>query len=394
MFLVLILLPVVAVAAADWLHYRRRVHALAPWRRRLFVAWCCATDALPVLLLLAGLLLPDNPTALVRAMMWGVWVWMLAAVPRGIYYLFSLVGLRRAGWGAGLAAAALLVWGATGGRTRIEVRRMEVRSDRLPAAFDSLRVVQLTDIHVGTLVAPERELARLVDSVEALRPDLVLFCGDLVNIRSSEMEGAPARILGRLRAPLGVYSVLGNHDVGTYIKDTAALRPETSRRRLVETQQAMGWRVLEDTTLWLRRRGDSISLSGISFDPSLRERRHDRRLPLPQLDRIYRDLPADAWNITLTHLPQYWDAILDHRRGDLTLAGHVHAMQLKVRLFGRSYSPARLLYTRWSGRYDERGRTLSICDGSGYVGYPLRLGAPPQITLITLRRCESPSPRP
>ncbi len=271
---------------------------------------------------------------------------------------------------------------------------MEVRSDRLPAAFDSLRVVQLTDIHVGTLVAPERELARLVDSVEALRPDLVLFCGDLVNIRSSEMEGAPARILGRLRAPLGVYSVLGNHDVGTYIKDTAALRPETSRRRLVETQQTMGWRVLEDTTLWLRRRGDSISLSGISFDPSLRERRHDRRLPLPQLDRIYRDLPADAWNITLTHLPQYWDAILDHRRGDLTLAGHVHAMQLKVRLFGRSYSPARLLYTRWSGRYDERGRTLSICDGSGYVGYPLRLGAPPQITLITLRRCESPSPRP
>lgn len=271
---------------------------------------------------------------------------------------------------------------------------MEVRSDRLPAAFDSLRVVQLTDIHVGTLVAPERELARLVDSVEALRPDLILFCGDLVNIRSSEMEGAPARILGRLRAPLGVYSVLGNHDVGTYIKDTAALRPETSRRRLVETQQAMGWRVLEDTTLWLRRGGDSISLSGISFDPSLRERRHDRRLPLPQLDRIYRDLPADAWNITLTHLPQYWDAILDHGRGDLTLAGHVHAMQLKVRLFGRSYSPARLLYTRWSGRYDERGRTLSICDGSGYVGYPLRLGAPPQITLITLRRCESPSPRP
>ncbi|HCN13593.1 MAG TPA: phosphohydrolase, partial [Alistipes sp.] len=114
MFLVLILLPVVAVAAADWLHYRRRVHALAPWRRRLFVAWCCATDALPVLLLLAGLLLPDNPTALVRAMMWGVWVWMLAAVPRGVCYLFSLVGLRRAGWGAGLAAAALLVWGATG----------------------------------------------------------------------------------------------------------------------------------------------------------------------------------------------------------------------------------------------------------------------------------------
>lgn len=394
MFLALILLLIAAIAVADRLHYRRRVHSFAPWRRRAFVAWCTATDLLPLLMLLAGALLPDNPTPVMRTMMWGAWVWMLAAVPRGLFYLFSLVGLRRAGWGGALIAAALLVWGATGGRTRLEVERMEVRSDRLPAAFDSLRVVQLTDIHIGTLVSPERELGRLVDSVGALRPDLILFCGDLVNIRASELDGVPACILGRLRAPLGVYSVLGNHDVGTYIKDTVALPSATSRRQLVAAQRRMGWCVLEDSTLWLRRGGDSISLSGITFDPALRERRHDRRLPLPQLDRLYRDLPADAWNITLTHLPQYWDAILESGHGDLTLAGHVHAMQLKVRLFGRSFSPARLLYPRWSGRYDERGRTLSICDGSGYVGYPLRLGAPPQITLITLRRCESPSPRP
>lgn len=394
MFLVLILLPIAVIAAADWLHYRRRVRSYAPLRRRVFVACCTATDLLPLLMLLAGALLPDNPTPVIRTMMWGIWAWMFAAAPRGVFYLFSLAGLRRAGWAAALLVAALLVWGATGGRTRLEVDRMEVRSDRLPAAFDSLRVVQLTDIHIGSLVSPERELGRLVDSVEALRPDLILFCGDLVNIRSTELDAPARRILGRLRAPLGVYSVLGNHDVGTYIKDTVALPSATSRRQLVAAQRGMGWCVLEDSTLWLRRGGDSISLSGITFDPSLRERRHDRRLPLPRLDRLYRDIPADAWNITLTHLPQYWDAILDSGRGDLTLAGHVHAMQLKVRLFGRSYSPARLLYPRWSGRYDERGRTLSICDGSGYVGYPLRLGAPPQITLITLRRCESPSLRP
>lgn len=88
------------------------------------------------------------------------------------------------------------------------------------------------------------------------------------------------------------------------------------------------------------------------------------------------------------HIPQLWGQIADAGYGDLTLAGHVHSMQMKLRLFGRAFSPAQLLYTRWSGRYDEGGRTLYINDGTGYVVFPMRLGAYPEITLITLRRCE------
>ncbi len=388
MFRLLILLLVASAAAVDRHHYRRHAARWSLGRRRAFVAWCGVTDALPALLMLVGTLLRDNPTPVIQAMMWGIWGWMAAVGSRMLFYLVARLGLRRTAWAAAADCLALCVWGATAGRSRIEVDRMEVSSPKLPAAFDSLRIVQITDIHIGSLVSPARELRRLVDSVNALRPDLVAFCGDLVNIRYSELDREASRILGGIRAPLGVYSVLGNHDVGTYVKDSAALSPAVNICRLVERQEAMGWCVLRDTTLWLRRGGDSISLSGISFDPALKDRRHDRRLPLPDLDALYRDVPADGWNLTLSHLPQNWDAILASGRGDLTLSGHVHAMQLKVRLFGRSYSPARLLYPRWSGRYDAQGRTLSICDGSGYVGYPMRLGAPPQITLITLRRCE------
>ena len=106
------------------------------------------------------------------------------------------------------------------------------------------------------------------------------------------------------------------------------------------------------------------------------------------LSGAYRGVPDSLYNITAVHIPQLWGQIADAGYGDLTLAGHVHSMQIKLRLFGRAFSPAQLLYTRWSGRYDEGGRTLYINDGTGYVVFPMRLGAYPEITLITLRRCE------
>ena len=139
---------------------------------------------------------------------------------------------------------------------------------------------------------------------------------------------------------------------------------------------------------YLRRGGDSISLTGLSFDPALRHMRHDPDLPPADLSGAYRGVPDSLYNITAVHIPQLWGQIADAGYGDLTLAGHVHSMQMKLRLFGRAFSPAQLLYTRWSGRYDEGGRTLYINDGTGYVVFPMRLGAYPEITLITLRRCE------
>lgn len=270
----------------------------------------------------------------------------------------------------------------------MHVNRVEVCSAKLPSTFDGMRIVQLSDMHVGTIVSPERELRRIVDSVEALQPDLIVFTGDLVNVRSSELTDRIALSLRHLQAPYGVASVIGNHDSGVYIKDTVRQLPAESLCEVVAWQRAQGWRVLEDTTVYLVRGRDSISLSGISFDPVLRKKRHDSELPPARLDVVYQGVPDSLFNITAVHLPQLWQQIVESGYGDLTLAGHVHAMQMKVRLFGGAISPARLLYERWSGRYEEGAHTLYINDGTGYVAYPMRLGAWPEITLITLRRCE------
>lgn len=379
----MILTLALGAAAADFfrLHRLRRRGAAAA-RLRLPAAWAVLTDLLPLAVAVSGVLVRDNTPAYMWFAMWAFWLWLATVLPRLVFYLFELVRLPRTGRVLGVCVALLMIWGATTGRTRLHINRVEVVSCRIPAGFDGYRIAQLSDIHLGSVVRPARELQRIVDSVNRLRPDLVVFSGDLVNIRYTELDSTAMRILGGFRAP--VVSVTGNHDVGVYVKDTTALPAAENLRRVIRRQQAMGWRVLQDTTLYLRSHGDSISLSGISFDPELRKKRHDKELP-PVSKAAYRGVPDTLYNITVVHLPQLWPQIAEAGYGDLTLAGHVHAMQLKVRLLGRAWSPARLLYKRWSGRYDEAGSTLYINDGTGCVAYPMRLGAWPEITLFTLR---------
>ncbi|MDE6876460.1 MAG: metallophosphoesterase, partial [Alistipes sp.] len=208
--------------AADMHHYRRmRREGAGTLRRRLFIVWASLTNSLPLVVAVTSLLLCDHSTTYIRWSMWIFWVWIIALFPRIGFYALNALHRPRLGILAGFGIAVLMIWGATAGRTTLRINKIEVCSERLPASFDGLRIVQLTDIHVGTLVHPDRELQRLVDSVNALKPDLIVFTGDLVNIRSSELEPDVMQILARFAAP--VYSVTGNHDIGSYIKDTMCL---------------------------------------------------------------------------------------------------------------------------------------------------------------------------
>ena len=369
--------------AADFIHFRRRRRRKQPVRRAL-VAWVAATDALPILSSLIGALSRDNGPELMYLYMWLFWAWIVTVPPRLAFYAFNFVNLRRTGYVAACAFVLFALWGTTRGRTSIRVNRVEICSDRIPEAFDGFRFVQITDMHVGTLVRPERELTRLADSVNAQRPEAVFFTGDLVNIRAGELDERTTALLRRIAGP--VWSVTGNHDVGTYIKDSLRFPAAGEAREVVARQRAMGWRVLDNETVYLRRGDDSIALSGISYDRSLARQRHDRTLPGYDFGTTYRDVPQDLYNITAAHIPQLWEQILDAGYGDLTLSGHVHSMQCKIRLFGRAFSPAQLMYRHWSGPYEKQGRTLYVNDGIGYVGFPMRIGANPEITLFELRR--------
>jgi len=386
-------LPLIAATVwADIRMWRRLRHAVrSRFLKGMLGAWLILTDLTIPLSMLLFRLLPDNTTASLQALGWINLFWLCTVVPRMIVYIGYASrrrAMRTAAWAAACGIVVLFAWGTFVCRDNLRVEEITVTSDKLPAAFDGLRIAFFSDLHLGSLLRPEPEVSRLVDTLNTLNPDLILFGGDLVNIRYTELDSAMSVRLGRLKAPLGVYSVTGNHDTGVYIKDSMRLTKEINTARLIARQRAMGWHVLDNETLILRRGGDSLSLTGISFDVSLRNFRHAYDLPDTDTKQAYGTTPATLYNITLCHLPQLWDRIAADSYGDLTLSGHVHSMQMKLPLGRRGISPARILYKRWSGSYRERGKTLYINDGIGSVGIPVRLGASPEITLLTLRRNE------
>lgn len=273
------------------------------------------------------------------------------------------------------AAALLFLYGFLFGWKRITVKELEITSPRLPAAFDGYRIAHISDLHLGTYGGDTTFVSRFVEQVNALRPDIILFTGDLVNTSAGEI--APhAGVLSRLAAPDGVAAVLGNHDYceyGLYDTRDGAIR---QRDMLMESEKAMGWRLLRDGNTILRRGADSIALIGVE---------NTGRPPFPargNLHRAMQELPEGIFKILMTHDPSHWRReVLPATDIDLTLSGHTHAVQLRI----GNFSPAQWVYPEWGGLYTEQGRMLHVSVGTGGT-VPFRLGAWPEIDIITLRR--------
>lgn len=375
--------------AVDSAVVRRRMCGPSLRVRRAVTAVAWVADMLPFIF--SGVTLAvcrDNTTEVTMASMWVFFAYMMLAVARLPLNLCLLASRRgwvhAAGGVLSAAAATAFVYGMAVTRTDYVINRVEIVSDRLPASFDGYKIVQLSDLHVGTMICPKRETERIVELCNGTGADMAVFCGDLVNIRHTEI-GAVAPALSRLRAIDGVYSVMGNHDLGVYVRDTLSLPIEENTRRVIAAETALGWHVLDDQTVYVRRGGYSISVTGLSFDRGWAEKRHSPDLPASEFAAAYDGVPQDMFNITLSHIPQLWDDITAEGYGDLTLSGHVHAMQIKLPAGRRGVSPAAVRYRRWSGLYAEHGRNLYINDGIGCVLFPMRVGARPEITLLILR---------
>ena len=303
------LLTLGTIAADIFVWLRRVRRSGSALRRRLFAAWCILSDLLPFAIAVVNWTSSDNTTPVMSFSMWCFWLYLLLVLPRLLYYVFRLCRLPRVGAVAGVALAAALVWGATYGRTKLGrqpgdgavgaaagiVRRLPRGAVlRRACGVDGASRTGTTPIGGGT----QRPAAR---------------CGALLRRFGQhplhELTDSVRRILSGLKAPCGVYSVTGNHDVGVYIRDTLSLPADENLRRLVAAQRSMGWYVLEDTTAYLVRGGDSIALTGISFDKELQEFRHSFHLPTLDLSDAYRGVPDSLFNITLSHLPQLWPNI-------------------------------------------------------------------------------------
>ena len=284
----------------------------------------------------------------------------------------------------GVGAIYLFINGMLITRTDYEVRHVILRSERLPKTFDGYRIVQLSDLQFGTMIHPEQEMARIVDICNNQRADLVAFTGDLINVRREELSPSIKAQMRRLHARDGVVAVTGNHDRGVYVRDTISITTASTTSAIISAMREVGWDVLDDASTHIHRAGDSISVTGISFSHILQEERHSSSLPNIGIAKAYDGVDARTFNLTLSHIPQLWDNILEESSADLTLAGHVHAMEIKLPIGRRGLSPAQLLYKRWSGLYEEDNRWLYINDGIAAAMFPMRLGARPEITIIEL----------
>lgn len=273
-----------------------------------------------------------------------------------------------------IAIDALLAYGTLVGNYNVGVSRYTYTDKLLPQPFDGYRIVQLSDWHLSGMSRAElRKANAIVDSTLALRPDLIVFTGDLQNTRPEEAEPF-LNVLRRLKAKDGVVAILGNHDYPQYIIASDSLKAD-NLRRTAALEQASGWRLLRNDTACIDRGGKRLAIAALddSYKPGME----------PQPGNWDSTLTARGdITIMLTHKPQLWrEQILPRGTAQLTLAGHIHAMQLQI----GPWSPAVFLCREWGGMYSQGTRTLVVSRGLGGA-IPLRLGVPCEICLIELKR--------
>ena len=389
----LILLCSLILAAIDYRVARRVVGGQGGNALKRVVVPLWVLDFMPqILSCIFFLFFRDNPTWLMKFNCWAFLFYLMAAVARAPFGLAILISkgrlVRIAGGAVWAALVVVMVHGVVVTRTNYQINRVVIESDRVPESFSGYRILQLSDLHIGTMLNPEKQISELVELCNQEAADMIAMCGDLVNIRYEELTPSITEALQKFEARDGIYSIIGNHDVGVYIKDSITFTPDNNTRQLILRQKSLGWNVLDNSSEKIYRGGDSIFVTGITYEKELQDHRHSRKLPEVDFAAAYEGVDSGCFTITLSHIPQLWDKILSESQADLTLAGHVHAMQIKLPIGGRGLSPSALLYKRWSGLYEEQGRWLYVNDGIGCVGFPMRIGARPEITIFELRHTE------
>ncbi len=306
-------------------------------------------------------------------------------VPLAIFFLCRYLLPRRWGKKVGISLSMIIIlfafYGMFVGYQQLEIRQVEYRSKDLPAAFDGYRIAVFSDAHVGTMTGTRQWLLeRAVDSMLALRPDMIVFVGDLQNVYPDEIvEHLPQ--LSRLKAPDGVYSVLGNHDYAIYEPDDS-LTKEANAKKTQALERQAGWTLLMNEHRVIHRDSDSIIIAGMENWGTVKRmpRKGDVAKTLAGLN-----LPASITNnpfvLMLQHDPTAWrELILPQCHAQLTLSGHTHGGQANV--FG--FSPAVFSYENYGGWVYDGSRALFVSTGLGAL-IPFRLGLPGEIVLLTLR---------
>ncbi len=270
-------------------------------------------------------------------------------------------------------------WGIISGAHDYRIRRKTIVLPNLPRQFDGITVAQLSDIHSGSFFN-KTAVKGGVEMLLAEKPDITFFTGDLVNDKANEVNEF-INIFDKVKSPLGVYSILGNHDYGDYVSWSSA---EAKRKNLIDlhdAHQALGWNLMLNENQQIKVDGESIGLIGV-------ENWGVGFVQHGDIARAYEGMQEMPVKILLSHDPTHWDAQIrpEYADIDLMLAGHTHGMQMGIKVGDFEWSPSKWRYKQWGGHYQEGNQHLYVNRGFGFIGLPARIGMAPEITIITLKK--------
>lgn len=280
---------------------------------------------------------------------------------------------------AGTFPLVAMSWGIISGAHDYRFRRKTIYLPNLPKSFDGITIGQLSDIHSGSFFN-KTAVKGGVEMMMKEKPDLMFFTGDLVNNESSEVEEY-INIFDKLKAPLGVYSVTGNHDYGDYKNWSSQAAKQQNFKDLIEAHKLMNYDLLMNENRYIELGGDKIAILGNENWGAGRFAKYG------DLAKAYEGTDEAAVKILLSHDPSHWDAQVkpNYKDIDLMFAGHTHGFQFGVELGDFQWSPSQYAYKQWAGLYTEGDQHLYVNRGFGYLGYPGRVGMPPELTIITLK---------
>ena len=283
------------------------------------------------------------------------------------------------GIAAGTTLFGSLVYGFTN-QYKYQIKRVKLAFDNLPAAFTGLKIIHISDIHSGSFM-DKKAVQHGVEMIMKENADLILFTGDLVNDKATEMDNY-MDVFNKLKAPMGVFSTLGNHDYGDYVQwPINGVSKEQNLINLQKVHAQLGWKLLMNEHAVLQKDGAEIALLGIeNWSSKARFPKHGR------MDLAHTGTEKYPFKILMSHDPSHWDAQVktDYTDVDLMLSGHTHGMQFGVELPGFKWSPVQYMYPQWSGLYESEKQKLYVNRGFGFIGYPGRVGQLAEITVIEL----------
>ncbi|MEO8772226.1 MAG: metallophosphoesterase [Ferruginibacter sp.] len=283
------------------------------------------------------------------------------------------------GIAAGTSLFGSLIYGFSN-KYKYQVRRVKLSFDNLPASFKGMKILHISDIHSGSFLN-KQAVAHGVDQILNEKADIILFTGDLVNDKATEMKEY-MDVFSKLKAPMGVYSTLGNHDYGDYVEwPSDGITKEQNLEDIKKVHATLGWRLLMNEHVVLEKNNEQIALMGIeNWSSKARFPKHGR------MDLAHPGTEKYPFKILMSHDPSHWHAQVtqDYKDVDLTLSGHTHGMQFGIEIPGFKWSPVQYMYKEWAGLYEDAKQKLYVNRGFGFIGYPGRVGILAEITVIEL----------